>query len=103
MLEPVVFSALPPPADALALLAAAGAGDAGVLIDTLHLARAGGGPGALDARGEARLPYVRRGDAASPEPAGTDPSGLRSAVEEAVSNRLPPGERVLPLSEVLRR
>jgi sugar phosphate isomerase/epimerase len=103
MLEPMVFSALRTPADALLLLAAAGADDAGVLIDTLHLARAGGGPADLDALGESRLPYVQLCDAASAEPAGTDSAGLRRAVEEAVAHRLPPGEGVLPLSEVLRR
>jgi sugar phosphate isomerase/epimerase len=103
MVEPMVFSALHTPVDALALLEAAGAEDGGVLIDTLHLARAGGSSADLDALGESRLPYVQLCDAASAEPAGRDPAGLRRAVEEAVSHRLPPGEGVLPLSEVLRR
>ena len=103
MLEPMVFSALRTPADALALIRAAGADDAGVLIDTLHLARAGGEPADLDELGQSRLPYVQLCDAASAEPAGTDPAGLRRAIEEAVTHRLPPGEGVLPLSEVLRR
>ncbi len=101
--EPMVFSALRTPAEAMALLDAAGAADAGVLIDTLHLARAGGAPGDLDGLGAARLPYVQLCDAASGGPAGTDPAGLSRAVREAVSHRLPPGEGVLPLSEVLRR
>ena len=103
MLEPMVFSAVRTPADALALIGTAGADDAGVLIDTLHLARAGGQPDDLDALGESRLPYVQLCDAASAGPAGTDPAGLRGAVEEAVAHRLPPGEGVLPLSDVLRR
>ena len=103
LVEPMVFSALRTPADALALLEAAGADDAGVLVDTLHLARAGAAPADLDALGAARLPYVQLCDAASAEPATTDPAGLRRAVEEAVSHRLPPGEGVLPLADVLRR
>jgi sugar phosphate isomerase/epimerase len=103
MVEPMVFSALRTPADALAVLEAAGADDAGVLIDTLHLVRAGGAPADLDALGAARLPYVQLCDAASAEPAGTDADGVRRAVQEAVGHRLPPGEGVLPLSDVLRR
>jgi sugar phosphate isomerase/epimerase len=103
MVEPMVFSRVRTPGEALALLEAAGADDAGVLIDTLHLARAGGAPADLDALDSARLPYVQLCDAASAEPAGTDPAGLSRAVREAVSHRLPPGEGVLPLSEVLRR
>jgi sugar phosphate isomerase/epimerase len=103
MVEPMVFSALRTPADALALVESAGADDAGVLIDTLHLARAGGAPGDLDALGGARLPYVQLCDAASAEPAGADQAALRRAVQEAVAHRLPPGEGVLPLADVLRR
>jgi sugar phosphate isomerase/epimerase len=103
MVEPMVFSALHTPADALALLEAAGADDAGVLVDTLHLARAGGTPADLDALGAARLPYVQLCDAPTARPADTDPDGLRTAVREAVADRLPPGEGVLPLTEVLRR
>ena len=91
MVEPMVFSQVRTPGEALGLLEAAGAADAGVLIDTLHLARAGGGPGDLDGLGAARLPYVQLCDAASAEPAGTDPAGLGRAVQEAVSHRLPPG------------
>jgi sugar phosphate isomerase/epimerase len=101
--EPMVFSALRTPADAVALLTAAGADDAGVLVDALHLARAGGVPADLDALGAARLPYLQLCDAASAEPAGTDPAGLRRAVQEAVGHRLPPGEGVLPLADLLRR
>jgi sugar phosphate isomerase/epimerase len=103
VVEPMVFSALRTPADARALLEAAGADDAGVLVDTLHLARAGAAPADLDALGPGRLPYVQLCDAASAAPAATDPDGLRRAVQEAVGHRLPPGEGVLPLAEVLAR
>ncbi|WP_448624253.1 sugar phosphate isomerase/epimerase family protein [Geodermatophilus sp. URMC 64] len=101
--EPMVFSALRTPADALALLEAAGADDAGVLVDALHLARGGGTPADLDLLGPARLPYLQFCDAASAAPADTDPAGLRRAVQEAVGQRLPPGEGVLPLADLLRR
>jgi sugar phosphate isomerase/epimerase len=103
VVEPMVFSQVRTPAEALALIGTAGADDAGVLVDTLHLARAGGTPSDLDALGEPRLPYVQLCDAASAEPAGRDAAGIRRAVAEAVGHRLPPGEGVLPLSEVLRR
>jgi sugar phosphate isomerase/epimerase len=103
MVEPMVFSALRTPADALGLLESAGADDAGVLVDTLHMARAGAVPADLDALGAARVPYVQLCDAASAEPARTDPAGLRRAVQEAVSHRLPPGEGGLPLAAVLQR
>jgi len=103
MVEPMVFSALRTPAEAAALLDAAGTDEAGVLVDTLHFARAGGTPADLDALGPGRLPYVQLCDAQSAEPAGVDPAGLRRAVDEAVARRLPPGEGVLPLTEVLDR
>jgi sugar phosphate isomerase/epimerase len=103
VVEPMVFSQVRTPAEALALLEAAGVDDAGVLVDTLHLARAGGTPEDLTALPPERLPYVQICDAASVEPAGTDPDGLRRAIAEAVSSRLAPGEGVLPLVDVLRR
>lgn len=103
VVEPMVFSAVRTPAEAVALLEAAGAADAGVLVDTLHLARAGGTPADLDHLAPGRLPYLQLCDAASAAPAATDPAGLRRAVDEAVSHRLPPGEGVLPLADVLRR
>jgi len=74
-----------------------------VVAELCDLARAGGTPADLDTVPPGRLPYVQLCDAASAEPAGTDPAGLRRAVEEAVGHRLPPGEGVLPLPDVLRR
>jgi sugar phosphate isomerase/epimerase len=103
VVEPMVFSAVRTPAEAAALLDSAQAGAAGVLIDALHLARAGGVPSDLDVLGPGRLPYVQLCDAASAEPAPRDPDGLRRAVREAVSMRLPPGDGVLPLADLLAR
>jgi len=103
MVEPMIFSQVRTAGEALDLLEAAGADDAGVLVDTLHLARAGGSPADLDVLGATRLPYVQLCDADSAEAAATDRAGLSRAVREAVSHRLPPGEGVLPLAQVLRR
>jgi sugar phosphate isomerase/epimerase len=91
MLEPMVFSALRTPADTLALIRAAGADDAGVLIDTLHLARAGGEPADLDELGQSRLPYVQLCDAASAEPAGTDAASVRGAAPDRPRGAGQPG------------
>ncbi|WP_409329668.1 TIM barrel protein [Trujillonella humicola] len=102
VVETMVFSQVRTPAEALALLEAAGVDDAGVLVDALHLARAGAVPADLAALGPARLPYVQLCDAASAAPAARDADGLRAAVAEAVAHRLAPGEGVLPLAEVLR-
>jgi sugar phosphate isomerase/epimerase len=101
VVEPMVFSAVRTPAEAAALLDATQAPDAGVLIDPLHLVRAGGSPSDLAALGPGRMPYVQLCDAASAKPAQRDPDGLRRAVAEAVSFRLPPGEGVLPLPDLL--
>lgn len=70
---------------------------AGVLVDTLHLARSGGRPADLAAVPAARLPYLQLADAVAEAPA--DLAGLR---DEALHGRLLPGEGALPLGEVLR-
>lgn len=101
VVEPMVFSQVRTPAQALELLEAAGADDAGVLVDPLHLARAGAVAGDLAVMDPARLPYLQVCDAASAAPAARDRDGLRAAVAEAVAHRLAPGEGVLPLAEVL--
>ena len=83
-------------ADALEVVLAAGRPNAGVLVDTLHLARSGGSPADLAAVDPALLPYLQLADA----PADAPPAeGLR---HEAVHGRLLPGDGGLPLSEVLR-
>ena len=68
----------------------------GVLVDTLHLDRSGGGPGDLAAVDAALLPYLQVADAAADRPG--DAGALR---EEALHGRLLPGEGALPLREVL--
>ena len=70
---------------------------AGVLVDTLHLARSGGRPADLAQYDRSMFPYLQLADATS-EPA--DPS-LAGLTDEALYGRLLPGEGVLPLVEVL--
>lgn len=64
--EPMVFSQVRTPGEARALLAAAGDPAAAVLVDALHLFRAGGSVADVAALEPRLLPYVpalRRGDA----------------------------------------
>lgn len=82
---------------AAAIVERVGDGAAGVLVDTLHLARSGGSPADLAAVPASRLPYLQLADAAAEIPEGL--GGLR---DEALHGRLLPGEGVLPLVDVLR-
>ena len=81
------------------MIRTAGAPGAGVLVDALHLARAGGAPGDLDDLGADLLPYAQVCDAATAGRA----LDRATALAEAVGMRLPPGEGVLPLHALLRR
>lgn len=98
MVEPMVFSAVKTPAEALRLLADAGAPSAGLLVDTLHLVRAGGSPADLAGVDPALMPYLQLSDAAA---GGAAPS-REAAVREAAGHRLAPGDGVLPLAEIVR-
>ena len=97
MVEPMVFSAVRTPAQARALLETAGDPVAGILVDALHLFRAGSGVADVAALEPRLLPYVQLCDAAT---AGPAPS-REAAVREAVGHRLAPGDGVLPLRELL--
>lgn len=99
VVEPMLFAAVRTPAEAMALLSKGGAQDAGVLVDALHLARAGGVPQDLDGVEPGLLPYLQVCDASSAAPA-TD---VAAALSEAVGLRLAPGEGVLPLRDLLQR
>ncbi|MCW2615341.1 MAG: hypothetical protein JWN08_2335, partial [Frankiales bacterium] len=99
VVEPMVFAAVRTPAEAAAMIRAGDAPGAGVLVDALHLARAGGTPGDLDHLAAELLPYVQVCDAATAGPA----PDRATAVAEAVGLRLPPGDGVLPLQDLLRR
>ncbi len=69
----------------------------GVLVDALHLARAGEAPEVLRAAPAGRLPYLQLCDAGAP-PDDTSPMGL---IREALHERLLPGEGSLPLDSLL--
>ena len=69
----------------------------GVLVDALHLARAGETPEVLRAAPSGRLPYLQLCDAGAP-PDDLSPMGL---IREALHGRLLPGEGQLPLDDLL--
>ncbi|MGI8524801.1 MAG: sugar phosphate isomerase/epimerase family protein [Pseudolabrys sp.] len=78
------------------LLSRASAGNGGILIDTLHMDRAGETPASLAALDPALVAYVQICDARKARPAS--PPELMA---EARGDRLLPGEGALPLNEVL--
>ncbi len=82
--------------DAVGIVREVGYDNAGVLVDTLHLARSGGSPAALAAVVEL-LPYLQLADAPA-RLTDASPGQLR---EEALHERLLPGDGELPLAETL--
>jgi sugar phosphate isomerase/epimerase len=74
----------------------AGSANLAILVDALHLARSGGSPGDIRALPEGMVRAVQFCDASQNEPVGDD-----ATILEARTGRLPPGEGVLPLSELL--
>lgn len=78
------------------LIRRAGVADAGVIIDTLHMDRAGETPASLAAFDRALVAYVQICDAGPQRPVA--PPDLMA---EARGNRLLPGEGALPLEAML--
>lgn len=74
----------------------AGSSNLAILVDALHLARSGGTPADVRALPEAMVRAVQLCDASRDEPVGDE-----ATILEARSGRLPPGEGVLPLRELL--
>lgn len=97
VLEFLPIFSVPSLARASTLVERVGSDVAGVLIDTLHLARSGGSVADLAGVAPERLPYLQLADAVAEAP--SDLAGLR---DEALHGRLLPGEGVLPLVDVLR-
>ena len=85
--------------DALGVVQEVDSPSAGVLVDTLHLARSGGGPADLVEVPAELLPYLQLADAADRLDDPT-PARLR---DEALHGRLLPGQGELPLGETLVR
>jgi sugar phosphate isomerase/epimerase len=81
--------------DAAEIVRAAAKPNAAILIDALHLFRSGGNVSAVAGLDPALIGSVQLCDAAAEAPS---PSGI---IDEARSNRLPPGEGALPLSALL--
>lgn len=82
-------------ADAVALVAASGAANAGLVVDLLHLHRSGGSAADLRSIDPARIVLVQLCDALR---AGPPAERLR---EEALTDRRYPGQGELPVGEVL--
>lgn len=81
--------------EASALVAAVRRANAGIVLDTLHLMRSGGSPGAIRSVRPAMFSFIQLADA----PRNAPPADrLR---EEAVGRRLLPGEGELPLDYIL--
>ena len=78
------------------LIRRAGAADAGVIIDTLHMNRAGETPASIAAFDPTLIAYAQICDAGSHRP--ESPQDLMA---EARGNRLLPGEGALPLDAML--
>ncbi|CAH1672330.1 Xylose isomerase [Hyphomicrobiales bacterium] len=83
-------------AQALAVIRRAGAANAAVLVDALHLSRSGGSPADLQAVPAQLLRAAQLCDAGADVPT-TD----AAVIEEAREGRLPPGEGTLPLAALL--
>ena len=96
MLEPITYCAVATPAAALALIASSGVPNAGLLVDALHLFRAGATPAEVAAVPPALIPYAQICDA----PLAAPPMAERRA--EAIGDRRLPGEGELPLAALLR-
>jgi sugar phosphate isomerase/epimerase len=82
-------------AQALRLIETGGFGNAGLVVDALHLDRGGGSPADVAAVPPERLRFVQLCDAPAQRPA---PEALR---REARAARLYPGEGELPLFELM--
>ena len=95
-IEPTSFCFLNRLSQATALLTEAGAANAGIIIDTLHMARAGETAASIAALDPRSIAYVQICDGGALQP--PDTAGLMA---EARGARLLPGEGVLPLNDML--
>ena len=98
-LEFMLFSAVPTLVQARAMVAAAGSPAASLLIDPLHLDRAGHSPADVAALPRDWLRYAQFCDAPPAHLPREDHAGL---LQEARDDRALPGEGVLPLADLLR-
>jgi len=97
MVEFMVFKQVRTLPETVTLLAAAGAGNAGILVDPLHLARSGGTVEQVRRLPAGLVPYAQFCDATPAGPA----SDVEAAGQEARRARLLPGEGDLPLGQLV--
>jgi sugar phosphate isomerase/epimerase len=97
-LEFMAFSSVRSPRQALAVLESSGRRDAGIVVDTLHMARTGTPLAALRDVPAERIRLAQLCDAST----GGLQVDAASAYEEAVSGRLAPGEGVLAIRGTVR-
>jgi len=98
LVEPVSFSDVSTVAGAIGLVRACGAGNAGVLVDTLHLHSAGEPLAVLDELSAARAPLIHLCDGPAEVPANPDDRRRIARAE-----RLLPGEGGIDLQPILQR
>jgi sugar phosphate isomerase/epimerase len=94
-LELMPYTAVNSLAKAHRMIAACPEGNPGLLIDALHLARAGGTPAEVGAIPPSRIAYLQLCDAPAAPPPGM---ALR---EESLTARLYPGQGALPLAALM--
>jgi sugar phosphate isomerase/epimerase len=94
-LELMPYTAVNSLAKAHRMVAATQAGNLGLLIDALHLARAGGTPAEVAALPREHIAYLQLCDAPAELPAGM------SLRQESLGARLYPGEGALPLFSLM--
>lgn len=95
-IEPTSFCQISTLAQSRELLRRAGAVNAGILIDTLHMARAGETPASLAVLPPDLIAYAQICDAKA-----TPPATAAERMAEARGDRLLPGEGALPLNDML--
>lgn len=98
VLEFMIFTDCKTLNDAYAIVRDAGQPNGRILIDTLHIARAGHKPEDIADYDPALFPFIQLSDA----PASIDLSDDEAYLFDARQGRLAPGEGELPLREMLR-
>ena len=98
VLEFMVFTDCKTLDDAFSIVRGAGQSNGRILIDTLHVARAGHRPEDIGAYDPALFPYIQLSDG----PASIDVADHEACLYDAREGRLAPGEGELPLREMLR-
>lgn len=96
-LECMAFMGIKTLAQGERVIELSGRGDVGLIIDPLHLDRAGDSPSDVEKLAPERIAWVQLCDAGA-RPDVTDNEAL---IEEARGNRLVPGSGILPLSEIM--